>query len=122
MSLIGMQISNGKIQSVFYPDKRYDVSGVTITTIATVATPTTGKKFRLLGGTISVSAAVSVLFEDNAAGAGNYIFRTPKLLADTPYTFDLGAGYVGAAVNNVVKATSSAAAVITGTLYGIEEP
>lgn len=121
MSLIGMQISNGKIQSVFYPDKRYDVSAVAVGSIATVATPTTGKKLRLLGGTISASAAVSVLFEDNAAGAGNYIFRTPKLLADTPYTFDLGPGYVCAAVNNVIKATSSAAANLTGTLFWIEE-
>ena len=119
MSLIGMQISNGRIQSVFYPDKRYDMSAVTITTIATVATPTSGKKIRLLGGTISVSAACSVLFEDNAAGTT--IFRTPKLAADTPYYFDLGAGYVGAAANNVIKATSSAAATITGTLFGVEE-
>lgn len=99
---------------------RVDLSAVTITTIATVWTPTTGKKFRLMGGSISVSAAVSVLFEDNAAGAGNFVWRTPKLLADTPYNFDLGNGKQSATINQVLKATSSAAATITGTLYGVE--
>ena len=98
-----------------------DVSAVTVTTISTLWTPTTGKKFRLMGGTLSCSTAVSILFEDNTAGAT--IFRTPKLLVDTPYTFEVngGQGFLSAVANNVLKATSSAAGVITGTLYGIEE-
>lgn len=100
---------------------RKDMSGVTITTIQTVWTPQAGKKFRLMGGSFSVSAAVSVLFEDNSAGASNFIWRTPKLLADTPYNFDLGNGRLSANVGAVLKATASAAAVITGTLYGTEE-
>lgn len=100
---------------------RVDMSAVTITAIATVWTPTAGKRFRLMGGSFSVSAAVSVLFEDNAAGAGNFVWRTPKLLADTPYSFDLGNGKLSAVIDQVLKATSSAAATITGTLYGVEE-
>jgi hypothetical protein len=108
-------------ENVRSPNVRKDLSAVTITTITTVWTPTTGTKFRLMGGCISVSAACNVLFEDNAAAAGNFIFRTPKLAADTPYNFDLGNGYKSAAVNQLLKATSSAAAAITGTLYGIEE-
>jgi hypothetical protein len=98
---------------------RVDMNGVTITTIQTVWTPQPGKKFRLMGGSFSVSAAVSVLFEDNSAGA--FVWRTPKLLADTPYNFDLGNGKLSANVGAVLKATASAAAVITGTLYGTEE-
>lgn len=100
---------------------RVDLSAVSITSIATVWTPTSGKKFRLMGGSISVSAACNVLFEDNAAGAGNFVWRTPTLLAATPYNFDLGNGKLSATVNNVLKATASAAATITGTLYGTEE-
>lgn len=100
---------------------RVDVSTVAIGSIATVWTPATGKKFRLIGGSISVSAAVSVLFEDNSAGAGNFIWRTPKLLADTPYDFDLGNGKLSATINNVLKATGSGAANLIGTLYGVEE-
>ena len=98
-----------------------DVSAVTVTTITTLWTPASGKKFRLMGGTLSCSTAVSILFEDNVGGAT--IFRTPKLLVDTPYTFEVkgGQGFLSAVANNVLKATSSAAGVITGTLFGIEE-
>lgn len=97
-----------------------DLSAVTITTISTVWTPAAGKRIRFMGGTISTSTAVSVLFEDNAGGTT--VFRTPKLLADTPYTFTVngGQGKVLAA-DNVLKATSSAAGVITGTIWGTEE-
>lgn len=121
-NLVVYRISNGALSEAFAPDKRYDVATVAIGSIATVATPTTGKKLRLLGGSLSVSAAVSILFEDNAAGAGNYIFRTPKLVADTPYRLDLGPrGFVCAAANNVIKATGSGAANLTGVLWGVEE-
>ena len=98
---------------------RKDQSTVAIGTSGTVWAPTTGKKFRLMGGSISVSAAASVLFEDNVSG--NFVFRTPKLAADTPYNFDLGNGYLSVAANNVLKATSSAAANLLGTLWGVEE-
>jgi hypothetical protein len=84
-------------------------------------TPTTGKKYRLLGGYISVSGASSVLFEDNAAGAANYIFRTPLLAINTPFYFTLGTGYLSPVANNVLKATSSASANLVGTLFYSEE-
>src|SRR3990172_5744155 len=90
---------------------RKDMAGVTITTIASVWVPIGGKRFRLMGGSFSVSAVVSVLFEDQTAGV--FVWRTPKLLADTPYNFDLGNGYLGTSVGNILKATASAAAVIT---------
>jgi hypothetical protein len=102
------------------PDAFKGLNALAIGTIATVWTPASGKKFRITGGSISVSAAASVLFEDNAAGAGNFVFRTPKLLADTPYTFSLGDGYTSVAADQVLKATSSAAANVTGTLWGTE--
>lgn len=98
-----------------------DMSAVSIGSIATVLTPATGKKLRLLGGSFSVSADASVLFEDNAAGAANYVYRTPLLLAKTPYDFTIGNGKLLAAVDNVLKATSSAAASITGVLYYAQE-
>lgn len=98
-----------------------DLNGVTITSITTVWTPASGKKVRLMGGTINMSVAASVLFEDN--GAGTTVFRTPKLLADTPYSFVVkgGQGYLLGTADNVLKATSSAAGAVTGTLWGTEE-
>lgn len=98
-----------------------DMSAVSIGSIATVLTPASGKKLRILGGSFSVSADASVLFEDNAAAAANYVFRSPLLLAKTPYDFWIGNGRLLAAADNVLKATSSASASITGVIYYSEE-
>jgi hypothetical protein len=120
MAVAPFQYNGSTNEPMRNPNKFYDMSAVAIGSIATVATPTSGKKFRIMGGWISVSAAASVLFEDNAGGAT--VFRTPKLLVDTPFAFTLGGnGFLSAAANNVLKATSSASASITGTLYGTEE-
>lgn len=96
---------------------RVDVPITAIGSIATLYTPPAGKKFRLLGGYISVSGAANVLFEDNAAATANFIFRVPALAVNTPFFFSLGNGFLSAAADNVLKATSSAAANITGTLF-----
>jgi len=99
----------------------YDMSAVAITSIATVATPASGKQIRLMSGTFSVSSACSVLFENNAGGTT--VFRTPVLLANVPYNFDLGMnGILVTTANHVLKATASTGTVtITGTLRGTEE-
>jgi hypothetical protein len=116
----GNAASTPKIEGLRVPDVFKDVNAVAGGSITTVWTPTSGKRVVFMGLTVSVSAACSLLFEDNSAGAGNFVFRTPKLLADTPYTFDLGNGVALSAVDNVLKVTSSAAANITGTIYGVE--
>jgi len=116
----GTAASTPKIEGLRVPDVFKDVNAVAGGSITTVWTPTSGKRVVFMGLTVSVSAACSLLFEDNSAGAGNFVFRTPKLLADTPYTFDLGNGVALSAVDNVLKVTSSAAANITGTIYGVE--
>jgi hypothetical protein len=106
------------VQYAINTAKRGDVNAVSISSIATVLTPSSGKRFVLLGGYISMSASASVLFEDNASGTT--VFRTPLLLANSPFYFDIGRPYVSAAVDNVLKATSSAAGSITGTLFYVE--
>jgi hypothetical protein len=104
------------------PVKFVDLNAISIGSIATVWTPATGKRIRLLGGLISVSAQANVLFEDNSAGGSNYVCRVPTMPANTPIPFDLGgAGVLLSAADHVLKATASAPAAITGTLYGIEE-
>lgn len=99
---------------------RGDVSAVAIGSIATVLTPTSGKTLVFLGGYIGLSAAASVLFEDNSAATANFIFRTPLLAINTPFFFDIGKPRVLAAADYVLKATSSASASITGTLFYAE--
>jgi hypothetical protein len=102
------------------PVKYYDLNAVAIGTISAVATPGSGKKIRLMGGSISVSNACSVLFEDNSAG--HTVIRTPQLLANTPYAFDLGNGVLLGNAGDVLTGTASVASTtITGHLYGVEE-
>lgn len=108
------------VQYAINTASRGDVSAVSIGSIATVLTPASGKKFVLLGGYISLSANASVLFEDNSAATANFIFRTPLLLANSPWFFDIGRPYVSSTADNVLKATSSASASMTGTLFYTE--
>lgn len=103
------------------PNVFKDIATVAVGTIATIWTPASGKKFRLMGGYISNSAAVNVLFENNAAGAGNFIFRTPTLVAATPFFFSLGNGFLSPTVDHVLKATGSGAGNLVGTVFGTEE-
>jgi len=107
------------VQTVNFTGKLGDMNAVTINTITTVLTPASGKKLRILGVTFSVSADASVLFEDNAAGAANFVFRSPLLLAKTPYTMPLNK--LLAAADNVLKATGSANCAITGVVFYSEE-
>lgn len=86
------------------------------TTAATVWSATAGRRIRLLGGSVSLSAADVLIFQDSAA---NVAFRSPKLLADTPYTFDLGFGAVLASGEPLNIKTVSGAATMNGTLWGI---
>jgi hypothetical protein len=96
------------------------LSAVAIGAIAAVWTPAGGKKFRLMGGSISVSVAASVLLEDNAGGTT--IIQLPALLANVPYQFDVANGILSGAANRVLKATASAnPCTVTGFLYGAEE-
>lgn len=102
------------------PNVFKDINAVAIGSIATIWTPTTGKKFRLMGGVFSVSAAVNILLEDHTAGF--FIFRIPVMLVNTPFAFTLGGnGYLALSINNLLKATGSGAANLTGTVYGTEE-
>lgn len=97
---------------------RKDFSVVAVGSIVTGWTPASGKTIVVYGLSISLSAAANLLLEDNAAAS--FLFRTPKLLADTPYTVEFPGGLTLAAADNLLKLTSSAAANLTGTIWGEE--
>jgi hypothetical protein len=104
--------------AMLMPTHTADLLAKIINPAAIVWTPVTGKTIRLMGGNISVSAAGYVVFTDGSA-AGNVVWRTPKLLVDTPYNFDMANGVRLGGVNNVLYALgSNTATAITGTLYG----
>lgn len=113
--------NNGNNMPLRTPATFKDLSAVTITSITTLWTPASGKTVQFMGGCISVSAQCNVLFEDHSAGAGNFVFRTPMLYPGAAYNFYLGNGRRFSAADRVLKATASAAATITGTIYGTED-
>lgn len=102
------------------PSSFVNLNAVNISAITSIWTPAVGKRFRFMGGTFSVSANASVLFEDNSAGS--FIFRTPILEANKPYTIPyIGNGRLSGLANRILKATASVASSITGTIFGTEE-
>lgn len=94
------------------------LAAVSTTAEATVWTPLSGKKFRLTGLIVASSATVNLTLKDNTAGTTLMVL---PMLAGSPIQLDLGSGILSAAANNVLTATSSAAATLSGTLFGKEE-
>lgn len=98
--------------------KDLSASGV----LATAWSPASGKTVRFMGGHVSAASGVSLLFEDNAQG--NFVFRTPVLQANTPFSFALGNGIPMSGANRTLKVTqvpNSPVVQITGTVFGTEE-
>jgi len=98
------------------------LNAVAIGSEATIWTPAGGKKFRVMGGIVSVGvAAGNVLLKDNTAGTT--IFIIPKAPLDTPIVLpaNIANGILSAAANNVLTATGVATATLSGTIFGTEE-
>lgn len=90
-------------------------------TPAVVWTPASGKRFRLMGWSLGVSAAASVIFKE---GAGNALIgvRTPVLAINgVDAQFGAWPGVLSAAADNVLKVDVSANATVTGYVWGFEE-
>ena len=113
----------GRLKLAFTPDtfKMIDAVAITAGTPATVWTPASGKKVRLLGWFLSSSAAAALELQDSAA-AGTVIAQTPLLAAagvhDAPH---LGEGLVLAAADNTLDLDVTANAIVSGMVFGVEE-
>jgi hypothetical protein len=96
-------------------------TAVTAATGITVWTPTSAKKFRLLGWALSVTVAGEIIFGDNAVGT--VIARTGLLPAAIAQQAppNLGNGFLSAAANNVLKLDVTVSATVQGFVFGTEE-
>ncbi|MEP7340439.1 MAG: hypothetical protein ABI977_22095 [Acidobacteriota bacterium] len=86
----------------------------------TVWTPTSGKKFRLMGMVLTASAATTLTFKDNTAGTTIFTLR---LGADSPTSITpamLGNGVLSAAANNLLTVTRGTSATLDGWILGQE--
>lgn len=86
----------------------------------TIWTPASGKKFRLMGGTLSAATASPVLFRDGAGGTNFNFIHVP---ANDSRSFDLGNGYLSTAANNVLEILNAGASTTTirVSFFGTEE-
>lgn len=104
--------------SVFKP---FASTAITAGTGATIWTPAAGKKFRVMGVSISTSVAGQLLFGDNLVGT--VIARSPTLAAGAAWQLgaaDMGNGILSAAANNVLKLDGPTGNVM-GMVWGTEE-
>jgi hypothetical protein len=85
-----------------------------------VWTPAAGKKFRLMGFALALSVAGSIVFCDHVVAT--ILFRTPALLAGTPFAGPpLGNGKLSALANNVLRLDVTAGGNVSGFVFGTEE-
>ena len=113
----------GRLKLAFNPDafKIIDAVAITAGTPATVWTPASGKKVRLLGWVLSSSAAAALEFQDSGS-AGTVRLQTPLLAAAGVHNSPpFGEGYVLAAVDNTLDLDVTANATVSGMVFGVEE-
>lgn len=98
-----------------------NLSAIVITASAALWTPATGRRFRFMGGLVSVGvAAGNVSIQDGIGGAT--IFTLPKAPLDTPFFIQFsGNGILSATAGNALAAIGASTATISGTLWGTEE-
>jgi hypothetical protein len=112
-----MPISHGSpVVNVFK-----SVNALAITSEATVWTPASGKKFRLMGFVLTQGVLTgAVTLRDNTAGA-TILVIPPQTAGVSSPPANLGNGYLSAAANNVLTAQGAATETITGFFFGTEE-
>lgn len=89
------------------------------TTETTIWTPTTGKKFRLMGFLLTCGAASKLTFKDNTAGSTIFAAEVAAGVPCTPS--GLGNGILSAAINNVLTVTRGTSGTLVGVVWGTEE-
>jgi hypothetical protein len=114
----GATIDRVRIISKFVQVK---AQAVTAGTPVDVYTPTTGKKFRILGYHLSVSAAAAVIFDDGSA-TSNEVLRTGVMATNTSTSIpSLGMGVLSAAANTHLYIDTSASATVNGWIGVCDE-
>lgn len=113
----GASADRPRIPFVFKP---FAATAIVAGTGLTVWTPAAGKKFRLMGWSLSTATAADLIFGDNAVGT--VIYRTGVQQINTTIPSPpIGNGILSAAANNVLKLDVSVGATVGGTVWGTEE-
>ncbi len=86
----------------------------------TLWTPTSGKKFRLMGFLLTPGGAATLTFKDNTGGS---TIAAARGSTDVPILWQPPStnGILSAAANNVLTVTRGASVTLDGTVWGTEE-
>lgn len=98
-----------------------NLNALAVSSEATIWTPATGRKFRLMGFVLtSGTVGGNVVLKDNTAGTTILVlpFGAANVMLQSP---PIGNGILSAAVNNVLTATGSATQTLSGFVFGTEE-
>ena len=119
MGWIGNSFDRVRIGKVYKYVEYLNLANATATTIWT---PTTGKKFRIMGVQFGSSAAAQVSLRDGTAGAGTPFHMFKVGGADTK-DFSFGNGYISNAANNVLEVYNATGSTVSVwiTAWGTEE-
>ena len=94
-------------------------SALAITAEATLWTPTTGKKFRLMGFVITQNTLTGDITVKDGTG-GTTILTIPATPVGQPLAVPLGAGITSTTNNNLLRAIGVGTETISGFVYGRE--
>ncbi len=90
---------------------------VTAGTAVTIWTPTTGKKFRVMGFVLGCSVAGGIILVDSATE----FLRVLAAAGASVTAPGMDNGYLSTTANNLLKVNVTATGVISGYVYGTEE-
>lgn len=122
--------SNGVVATIFNgqslsrarsPNRFINLSAVSVASEATIWTPASGRKFRLMGYVLETgTVGGNVVLKDNTAGTTILIvpFGAANGVIVSP---PMGNGILSAAANNVLTATGTATQTLSGYVFGTEE-
>lgn len=115
-------VSNGTTFDMLYtPNVWKAFSATVITTETTIWTPTSGKKFRLMGYVITQGVVTgNITVKDNTAGTT--ILVIPANTIGVPQISPrMGNGILSAAANNVLTFTGASTETVSGYVFGTED-
>lgn len=99
----------------------FNVTVASVNTVATVWVPAAGKRFRMMGYTLSAASAAFGTWRQAGVASTAFQFNTPRLAPGTTISTVEGISYEAPTVTNALCIDSSVAGVVfTGTVWGSE--
>lgn len=112
----GQTVSSQRSPNIYVP-----LNAVSVAAEATIWTPASGKRFRLMGYMLeSGTVGGNVLLKDNTGGPLKIVVPFGAANGVIP-SQPMGNGILSAAANNVLTATGTATQTLSGYVFGTEE-